>query len=124
MNKKIGLTLMAAASLFSGAAAAQVFSVGPYGVSSIGNLQTLSTTTFPAAFNFTESIIFILTGEFPKYSSGVTLSAVPADEASVTSARSAQASEGALPNGTYTFVDEDGATARVKIEDGEVTVLH
>lgn len=119
MNKKIGLTLMAAASLFSAAAAAQGF--GSYLPSSIGNQQPGSVAGFSAAFSFGDAVVFTLTGE---NSDGATLAAVPADEASVASARSAQASEGTLPNGTYTFVDEDGATARVKIEDGEVTAVH
>ncbi|WP_148044656.1 hypothetical protein [Stagnimonas aquatica] len=118
MNKKIGLTLMAAASLFSATAAAQL---GPYLPASIGNQQPVSVAGFSAAFSFGDAVVFTLTGE---NSDGATLAAVPADEASVASARSAQASEGALPNGTYTFVDEDGATARVKIEDGEVTAVH
>lgn len=119
MNKKIGLALAAAVSLFSGAVAARGLS--PYVPSSIGNLQPGSVATFSASFGFGEAVVFTITGE---NADGATLAAVPADEASVTSARSAQASEGVLPNGTYTFVDEDGATARVKIEDGEVTAVH
>lgn len=120
-NKNIGLALAAVVSLVSGAAGAQGFGVGPYGPSSIGNLQPGSVATFSASFAFGDAVTFTLTGES---SDGATVAAVPAGEASVTSARSAQASEGVLPNGTYTFVDEDGATARVKIEDGEVTAVH
>lgn len=120
INKKFGLTLAAVSSLFSGAVMAD-----PYLPSSIGNVQPMvvagGSSIIVGAFGDAVSVIFTLTGENAQ---GASLAAVPADEASVASARGAQASEGVLPNGTYTFVDENGGEARVRVEDGELIPLH
>lgn len=117
MNKKFALILAVGGSLFSGTVAA----AGDYLPASIGNLQPAGVATFSASFGYSDTITFTLTGENAQ---GASLAAVPADEASVASARSAQASEGVLPNGTYTFVDENGGEARVRVEDGELIPLH
>lgn len=117
MNKKFALILAVGGSLFSGTVAA----ASDYLPASIGNLQPGGVASISATFSLGETITFTLTGDNAE---GASLAAVPADKASVASARGAQASEGVLPNGTYTFVDENGGEARVRVEDGELIPLH
>jgi len=113
-NKTLTAALLASAALFSTAAAA--FSFGPYQATAPG--QTVSFTF--AGFSAGETVIFTITGEGGEY----TLAATPDQEGGVARVRAALTGDGVLPNGTYTFVDDNGGEAQVQVEDGEITVLH
>lgn len=103
--------LMVAGGLVSGSAVA-----APYGYTAPGNF--IQSTVYPPV-GFGDVVTIVIDGDYSK----LTLSSVSDSEGGAVAAMPVQRADGSLPDGTYSFVDEEGGVAKVRIEDGEITVL-
>lgn len=124
LSKKALVTAaLVSGGLFAGGACANPFFVGPYGYTAPGN--TIQAIVFPS-FTLGNEVTFTFTGEGPGASladASGTREAEASPQAGIAARTLPLRADGSLPDGTYSFVDEDGGVAKVQVEDGEITVL-